>query len=440
MERKIVRDVVENSHATTREPGDSPRSSFLSRERREERRGQVIEQSFEKQSRVRLDGGGRGFAWWHAALIVLAVFAVLFIWLTLSSEAEVLVSPRERVVEVDSALKAYLEPETPLLLGYSVKTDTAKEEIVVKSTGTKYVERKAGGKLTVYNSYSKDPVKIISNTRFKSEAGLVFRTYSSFFVPGYKTVAGSVEPGKIEISVTADQPGSDYNVGPSDFTLPGLVGSAMAKGVYAKSQSAMTGGFKGDAPVIDDEDLDKAKATLENKLSQVLVAKINENLGEQGVLFDGAYNIDFKFSEYDSSAASAEGENKLSMEGTIHAVIFQKDALSRIIARRELSGVGEESVLISNWPEMEVDLTSYDNLAAAKEISLRVRGDAEFVWQFSKEMLASDLANVPKKEYSKVFANYPSIESATVDIKPFWKANFPSDPVKIIIELAPTQS
>jgi hypothetical protein len=439
MERKIVRDVVGHGEPTSSMNTGHGQNSFLTRERREERRGKLIDESTLEKSVRQTYPGRRRFSWLHALLVVILAFALIFVWLSINAEAAVAVTPRLKIAEVDSTLKAYAAPETPLLLSFTIKEESAQESVSVKSTGNKYVERKSTGKLTVYNEYSKEPVKIISNTRFRSKEGQIFRSYASFYVPGMKTVGGISEPGTVEISVSADQAGAEYNIGPSDFSLPGLAGSPMATAVYAKSAAPMSGGFKGDAPVIGDEDLKVAKETLEERLTQSLLAKVRAGLGENGILIEDAYVLDFTFSEYDAKTLDAESENGLTMDGTIHAVVLDKEALSRVVARRELPGVGDESVLIENWSDMEIELTSYENLSSAKDLSLRVRGPARFVWQFNKAALAEDLAGIPKREYSGVFAEYPSIESATVDIKPFWKSSFPGDPADIIIEVEPAK-
>ena len=439
MERKMVRDVVEHGQTDESATARVSKNSFLSRERREERRGKLLDESvLEKNTRGKQIIEGGRFSWWYAILAIVAIFALVFVWLTLSAEAKVLVNPRTKVVELDTTLKAYKSPDTPLLLGFSVKEMTDEKSVELKSTGTKYVEKKAIGKLSVYNEYSKEPVKIISNTRFVSETGKVFRTYSSFYIPGPRMVGTKVEPGRVEISVTADQPGSEYNVPAGDFSLPGLANSPMFKSVYAKSVSAMSGGKKGEAPMIADTDLEDAKVLLEAELTKSLVSKVSDSLGEQEMLPEGAHTINFSFNEDVASSSDETAKTVLRAKGIIQAVIFEKDAISKNVARRELSGLSDESVLIANWPELDVELASHSNLATSVELSIRILGNAKFVWQINKSALADDLAGVLSDEYSKVFAEYP-IESAEVDIKPFWRSKFPKDPGDIIIEITPSK-
>ena len=75
---------------------------------------------------------------------------------------------------------------------------------------------------------------------------MIYRIPESINVPG-KTVKDGVEtPGTIEVEVFADEAGEKYNIGKVDFTVPGFKNDpARYKGFYARSVTAMTGGFVG---------------------------------------------------------------------------------------------------------------------------------------------------------------------------------------------------
>lgn len=84
--------------------------------------------------------------------------------------------------------------------------------------------QKAHGTVVISNSYSKDPQTLIATTRLQSESGKIFRLSKNVIVPGMTTVAGEIRPGAIIADVIADEAGSDYNIDPSSFKIPGFQG------------------------------------------------------------------------------------------------------------------------------------------------------------------------------------------------------------------------
>ena len=421
-DKKILNDVIQN---IPREPISRP--AFLSRERRDELRTYMREPV--DPPPVRSSTNKNKLLW--LAGIVLVLTAGILLANNFAS-ATIAVTPTQKSTRLDTTLKAYKSPEAPHLLGYNLIEVADEESDIVPSTGIKYVERKATGKITVYNNYSSSVVRFVANTRFKSTDGKVFRSYNTVVIPGN---------GSIEISVIADAPGETYNIGPSDFTLPGLVGGAMYTKISGKSAGNMTGGFKGDVNVVSDEDLSKVKAKLEIALTTKLLEQIQKNIGEGNIFFRDSYSIKFVFNEF---AENDNSENldtdsktqKVTLSGNMSAVIFDKKALATSIARRELSGVGEEEVDISNWEAISMDLTHYDNLDVVAELTIRITGDANFVWLFNESGLRDSLAGIPKADYSRVLLDYPGINKAEIKIKPFWRKTFPSSPERIKVTIA----
>jgi hypothetical protein len=51
-----------------------------------------------------------------------------------------------------------------------------------------------------------------------------------------------VQPGAIEAEVIADQAGSDFNIDPTDFKIPGFSGGPKFDKFYAKSSKSFSGG------------------------------------------------------------------------------------------------------------------------------------------------------------------------------------------------------
>jgi len=93
----------------------------------------------------------------------------------------------------------------------------------VQSTSEDTVKEKASGQITVFNDFNENTQRLIKNTRFETSEGLIYRIQNSVVVPG-QTVdsSGKTVPGSIVVTVYSDQPGEKYNIGLTDFTIPGF--------------------------------------------------------------------------------------------------------------------------------------------------------------------------------------------------------------------------
>ena len=130
----------------------------------------------------------------------------------------------------------------------------------IEESGTK-----ASGIITVFNEYSSDSQRLVASTRFLSSSGKIFRAIEDIYIPGMKTDGDEVIPGSIDAEVMANYLGTEYNISPSDFTIPGFKGTPKYDGFYGKSDTSMSGGSN---EAIEDTDL---KAEYQDKLDQLII-------------------------------------------------------------------------------------------------------------------------------------------------------------------------
>ena len=89
-------------------------------------------------------------------------------------------------------------------------------------------------------------------------------------IPGTKVENGKTVPGSKEVDVVADKAGAEYNIGLTDFTIPGFKGSPKFETVFARSKTEMTGGYVGNSQIVTKNAVDIAVAEL--------VVEANKNL------------------------------------------------------------------------------------------------------------------------------------------------------------------
>src|SRR3989344_755828 len=230
---------------------------------------------------------------WVIALVVLIGLGYAGSFLFVS--ATVTVIPKEITVPIDLTGTASLEPADGEL-GFTIATLSREGSKKIPASGEEKVERKASGKIIIYNNNGMNGQKLVANTRFETPDGLIFRIQESVLVPGQKTVSGVATPGSITATVHADQPGEKYNVGLSDFTIPGFKSDSRFVKIIAKSDPKfpIKGGFVGAVKKIAPTDAASAKLAIETQLKNELQEDLKSQIPDSHVLFNKAFTFSFE--------------------------------------------------------------------------------------------------------------------------------------------------
>lgn len=364
--------------------------------------------------------GSRYFIWFIALISVIILFFALSL---LFSGARVTVTPRSGEFDLDqtfTARKGASEGE----LSFDVMAVSGEESTMVASSDTKDIERKAKGTVIIYNAYSSKAQRLLIETRLETPDGKIYKTDKALVVPGAKVEDGETVPGSVEVTVTASEPGEEYNIGLTDFTIVGFKGTPKYDKFYARSKTEMTGGLIGKMYTISQEEGEKQKGMLREKLKQSLSSKIFAELPSGFVTYpDTIYQVDESTDFFESEQEAILIEEK----GTLYSFIFQKDKLARAIAYSVVSQYEGEPVEVTNIDDLTFMLLEKEDIdpEAVDEISFTLSGNPRIVWKIDKEKLKSDLVEVHKKSFQTVLSAYENIEKAEVVIKPFWKRTFP---------------
>ena len=383
----------------------------------------------------------RGFAlkssvlFWLASLVVLFFASSLFyVFFTETKAKLIVVDPQEYKINLDGTYihVAYKEPE-PEQLGYKVYKSSKTLSKTLQANEKKYVEEKAKGVLTVYNEFSSNPQRIIKNTRFESPEGKIYRVRHAFTIPGKK----GTTPGKIDITVYADEPGSDYNLDKGiKFTLPGLKGdSERYKKIYAVAKTDIKGGFKGNKYAVSEEEKKAAAEELKKEMLNAAKKLAKSLVSKSEIFFDDSVFIKFK----DIQEESRDSSVVISLPADIAVVAFDKFDFAKELARvSDASIVDTEGLYVSNPEELNFKIQDKENvdLDADNIVKFTISGGAKLKYYLDKDALKKDLIGKDKSVILILQDAYPALKHAR-DIKlqfsPGWRSKFPSDPEKIEI-------
>ena len=381
-------------------------------------------------------GGSRIWMW---AAIALAVLVLGAIGLVALRPTTVTVTPRSHTVLFDETalFSAYpAESAASGSLSFTVEEQSFEDSQVVPTEGVERVEEKASGSITVYNNYSTQSVKLIKNTRFETPEGLIFRTLSEVIVPGRK---GAV-PGEITITIFADAAGEKYNVGPiSRLTIPGLKSTpAMYSDVYARSTSAMSGGFSGERAKAAPGAIDAARSDIRGRLEEKIRATFAARTDATAFIFEDLARTTFE--TLPQTAEAGQGV-RIHERARVEIPVFSADAFAHIVAESVSAGAEDGGVVLRPGSNFMAHLKSTEG-ASLKSTSLQfsLSGTGTLVWKVDAEELAEALAGRDESAFQAIVSSFPGIEEARARIEPFWKNTFPADASDINIKIGEPKS
>lgn len=371
-------------------------------------------------------------------LVGVLFFAAFFTLLSyFFSSATIEIVPQSEATSVSHefvALKDSLEDE----LAFQFLSLTEEKSKEIPATIETKIQKKASGKVVIYNSYNADNQKLIKNTRLESPDGKIFRIDESVVVPGAKMTGGKVvTPGSVEVIAYADVPGKEYNIGLSDFTIPGLKGSPRYAKFSARSDpnSPIGRGFSGTIKVPSDEDVASARAALRDDVKTLAIEKAQAQIPAGNSFFPGSTVVKFEDVPQDPSETSTF---TVSVRATASVFFFDTTRLIKKIAGVTLKDYKDEPIDITNIQALSFSfLDPIDDviLSDITRVKFSLKGGILFVWRVDTDKLIAEAAGKEKKDLGKIVGAQGYIKTAEAVVRPVWKTVFPSDPNKISVKI-----
>jgi hypothetical protein len=367
-----------------------------------------------------------------AGIALIVFLGVLYM---VSAKVSIEVTPKKEIVDFDIEINGKSGIE---ILNTAVSEIPAQYVKIEKNdvrefdtTGKKVVDQKAQGKITVYNSYSSSSQALVATTRFLSTDGKIFRLVRTVTVPGARIDNGQTIPGSIVADVIADQPGDGYNIGPSDFKIPGFEGSPKYTSFYGKSDVAMAGGAIGERRVVTAEDIENAKKSAMDSLLKVAEGELAMSIPENYKLLDEAKSV--TYSDFNPSLAVGAVGDKFSavVKIKIEAIIFKSEDVNTIIEQ----SIQERATKDINWSKAVLNYKIVKPNFSAKTINLLVSGNIETVEKVDIDGLKTSIAGKSVKDLSSMLLKDPAIAESKIVLRPSWLRTIPENADKIVITI-----
>ncbi len=367
-------------------------------------------------------------------ICIVAVAILLFVLSSMFSTSIITITPKNKSVVLNDSYDIFTDK---LATGLHYQVMTIKKDLSQSLTidGEEHVERKAIGKVVLYNNFGTASQRLIINTRLENKDGLIYKISKSVEIPGIKTISGVKTPGSIEVEIVADDVGDKYNMKledlKGDFSIVGFKGTPKYKLFYGRLSADAVGGIVGNVKKVSEDKITVGREELKNTIKIDLVKEVYSKKPESYVLFNNNYYTHCLDLPDDSSSS----EYKINEECTINAIIFDKDELSSYIAKNK----------IKDFDDSKVDLLWNDNTVVTltgttekpwNETSLKAKfvGPVIVVWTYDINDILSSVIGQNKSIIATVLENNKkSLLEIQTSIKPIWRNTFPDNSKKIKI-------
>ena len=360
---------------------------------------------------------------------VIVIFVGGIIILNSASNVKVVITPRQIDINIEQTIRAS-----------GAKTgDVALDLINFEDSGTgssetisvAKAETKSSGRVVVYNAFDTNPQQLIASTRLEAPNAKIYRIPSAITVPGAKIENGKIVPQGIEIEVVADRAGAEYNLGLSDFTIPGFKGSPKYNKFYARSKTEISGGLIGSGKIVTQDQINQLVAKAKQNFIQNFEDRAAKDLPQGTYLPEGASSVETSVENIDPPIGSKADSVNIKIKGKFTGLALKKSELFQFLAKIYAKPDPGDEISISNWESLGVELISKS--ISDKTLVLKVKGKAHFVWEFSDDLLISDLIS-SRANRKEAFSKYKAITRAEIIFSPPWWRIFPEDKEKIKIE------
>src|SRR3989344_1477850 len=304
------------------------------------------------------------------------------------------------------------------------------------ASGSEHVEREATGVITVYNEYSSSPQVLIQNTRFATPDGKIYRIDEKVTVPGAKIVDGKIVSSSIEVPVSADKAGEEYNIGPtSKFRIPGFQGSPKYEAFYGVSTNLMTGGFVGEVKVSTEDDIAKAKEDLNSSLKSALRTQIFSGIPTDIRVLDKA-DESYITKEEVNKETDSNGNFTVTAFGEMKAMGFKEADLFAALANKVASESNKDLVLYSHSLQGSTEGYGEPSLDFKNgKMTFSLNFKSSWVRPFDSEGFKTQAAGKSKSEITSLVYSIPGFKSGGVSLWPIWVRYAPESTEKISVDL-----
>lgn len=290
-----------------------------------------------------------------------------------------------------------------------VTNDQTKE---FSATGKKETGDKATGKITAYNEWDSSAHNYPAGTKFTT-GDKTFVSNSAFTIPASSLSAGKIQPGTVEVSVTADQPGDSYNIGASTFS----VADAPAQ-IYGKSAQSMAGGSTKYITIVSQDDINNSKVSLQEELVNKNKSDIIKKAGDQKIIESSIENSVVSFSS-DKNAGEEADKFKSTMKLKSRTLSFSENDFREFLSTL-LAGQIPAGQVLAPTTTNEISISQSENDFNQGVMKLTGTIKTSLAPQIDENSIKQAIAGKSKFDAEQYLSTINGVDSESITFRPSW--------------------
>ncbi|MFA6190194.1 MAG: hypothetical protein WC711_01620 [Candidatus Staskawiczbacteria bacterium] len=296
------------------------------------------------------------------------------------------------------------------------------------ATGNATNEGQAHGTITIYNKY--DPPKSFTfkeGTRFMSDSGKLFIAPQKIVIPAATKSGSKIKPGTVNVEVRAVDGGTAYNIAPSNFSVPGLKGTAYYYSVYASSTSDMTGGYEGKVKKVTDDDIQEAKNVLIEKATLDSVDDVKKQISSEYILLDSAILSNAVDASTKTKSGTVTENFNYSATVETSALAFKKSDLDKFINDYVVSKIPAGKTILEGSSNADYSSNLVDISGGKATLNLNI--SSSIYQDIDRNNLILSLLGENDNQIRQIINNNLGDQVSKVEIKfwPFWVKSAPKN-------------
>jgi hypothetical protein len=195
----------------------------------------------------------------------------------------------------------------------------------------------------------------------------------------------------------------------------------------------MSGGFAGVRPSVSQKTKDAQYAQLKPTLDANVKAELDKQVPDGYVLLPGASWTTY---EPQPDGIASAGTVDIREKALMTVVIFSKMELAKAILSRTLDTYANEPVQLRNGSALTLTTSATTApTAGTQTFAFSLAGTASIEWIIDPAKITSAVAGKNRSSAKTLVSSYPEVESALLELKPFWTGTFPTDTSKIQVKI-----
>jgi hypothetical protein len=368
-----------------------------------------------RMPKLRLGGGNK----LKLLLFILPVLLLLglivggYLFYTYQVKATVTLSIRPNTVSQDGTVTFSSTESTDYsknILSAKPVTASVDGSASGKATGTQAIGDKAKGTVTLYNNSTDSDVTITSGTTITSSNGLKFTLDKDADIASASgDVFSGTKPGTTDVSVTASDIGTDYNL-PSGTTFS-ISGNS---NVAAKNGSAFSGGTKKTVTVVSKNDLTNLKSSLEDQLQSKATDQLTQQAGGGSVVLPVVLSSELTKATFDKKAGDQAKSVNINGTVTFSGLAYNQDDLTAYAKLLLKNHYASDVTFEDN--SVKTDLQ--DPKVSGKDVTATAHVEGGSLPKINGDDLAKQLSGKSMKDAQDTLDHLPQVSSTAITYSP----------------------